>query len=105
MYVERKARAISLKSNIQCALFFVLLAFLFSACSPFGNSSLIESISTTVNSIFENKPAPAKASASGGQLVSNIAGYRMNVGVTNSSSRSKTTCNGQGYCMELGISR
>ena len=75
------------------------------SCSPFGNSSFVESVGQTISEIFENNPAPAKASSLGGQIVTNGAGYRMNVGVANSSSRAKTTCNGQGYCMELAISR
>jgi hypothetical protein len=91
------------------AIYFSILIgfslFIFSGCSPFGNSSLIETFSSTISVIFENKPTPAQISTSGGQIVSNVDGYRMNVGVANSSSRAKTTCNGEGYCIELAISR
>jgi hypothetical protein len=81
----------------------LLSVFIFSGCSPFGNSSLIEQISQTVSEVFQNKPAPVKSSPSGGQVVGNGAGYRMNVGLGSASARTKT-CNSQ-MCMDVSISR
>ena len=85
--------------------FLLTLTLLFSACSPFGNSSVIDTISKTIPFTFLNAPTPTKASVSGGQIVTSGAGYRMNVGISNSTSRLNNTCNAQGYCMEVAISR
>jgi hypothetical protein len=78
---------------------------LLSSCSPFENYSTINSIGQGVKGIFNNTSAPVKSSPSGGQIVSNPTGYRMNVGVSNVTSRIKSTCNSQGYCMELAVSK
>lgn len=84
---------------------YILSAMFLSGCSPFGNSSVIDTISKTIPFTFLNAPTTTKASVSGGQIVTNGSGYRMNVGISNSTSRVNSTCNGQGYCMEVAISR
>lgn len=90
------------------SILFILLTLFLSACSPFGNSSLIETIGRNVG--FLNTPTTVKASPSGGQVAvtapdGNGNSYRINVGVSNSTARVKNTCNAQGYCMELSVSR
>ncbi len=89
--------------NCKTIIYSLFLTLILSSCSPFENSSLIESIGHDISAIFQNKPAPIKTTTSGGQIVGNIAGYRMNVGLSNTSARTKT-CNSQ-MCMEVAISR
>jgi len=42
----------------------ILIALTVSACSPFGNQSMIEEISTTISNIFDGKTSPSLISGS-----------------------------------------
>ena len=72
-------------------------------CSPFGNESFIESLKKELPSVFLNIPSIVKSTPTGGQIVSNAAGYRMNVGIGPMTARTRS-CNFE-RCIEIGISK
>jgi hypothetical protein len=84
-------------------IFILIISFANFGCSPFDNYSLIETVRNQVPYLFSNAPTPVRSSPTGGQIVSNGAGYRMNVAVGPLAARTRS-CNAE-RCVEIGISK